>query len=163
MRFFGLFLSKTDLWLFGIAGTLALAWVVFRLNDTLNKRNRFNQAAIDFHGAFTNILALLDTLKIGNDNVIESILLCNFTPHHDALLKFKLFLSKSQQAEIEKAWDEYCYFEKTFNGPNPKDHPFVKYSLGYWYLADNGEDDFKAKKQLAIENIKKIIAFAKLK
>jgi len=146
-----------------IGGAAIGAFIGHYLTKSRNTEARKIEAATDFRHAFTPILAAIDALKMGDDDVIVSLLTKNVTAHQEALLKFKFFLSESNKSEIKKAWDEYCYFEKTFNGPDPKDHPFVKYSLGYWYLADSREDDFKAKKQLAIDNINRLLLFAKLK
>ena len=146
-----------------IGGAAIGAFIGHYLTKSRNSEDREIKAAADFIHAFTPVLAAIEILKIGNDDTITSLLTESLVAHKEALLKFKLFLCERDQAEIEKAWDEYCYLEKTFTGPDPKDNPFVKYSLGFWYLADSREDDFKAKKKLATESIKKIIAFAQLK
>lgn len=48
MEIFGLTLPARDIWLLGIAGALALAWIGFHLTDATNRKTRFNQAAIAF-------------------------------------------------------------------------------------------------------------------
>jgi hypothetical protein len=48
MEIFGFTFSAKDIWFFGIAGALALAWIGFHLTNEINRKTRFHQAATSF-------------------------------------------------------------------------------------------------------------------
>ena len=147
-----------------LAGGLIGTFAGHYLTKSRSNEERFNKSASEFQCTFTNIIVTLSYLKKGNSpDIIKNMLFSEYVGHRNAVIYFKLFLSKSQQAEIEKAWDEYCYFEQVAYGPDPKDHPFIKYSLEVFHLSNNGEEDFKMKKQLALDNINSLLSFAKIK
>ncbi len=52
MKILGIILTATDLWLLGVCGVLGMAWIAYRFNDTLSKRNFFRTAAAKFRESF---------------------------------------------------------------------------------------------------------------
>ena len=48
MNIFGITFAPYELWLLGIAGALALAWIVFHLTNATNRKTRRHQAASIF-------------------------------------------------------------------------------------------------------------------
>jgi hypothetical protein len=138
----------------GFIGSFFGAFFTHCFSECRRRKEEFNKAAADFRCAFTSEYGtIVDMENDGDGADIETLLINAYTLHRNALIMFKVYLSKSERTEIDKAWDDYCYGE---NIPGDgKSKRFEQYKFDISELSE--------KKQLAIGNIERLFSFAKHK
>ena len=126
------------------------------------KRQEFNKAAAQFRNAFLGeTLYLRDNVRIkgvGTSTRTNEVLNTAIFKHMKALVRFEPFLSVKEREVMYRAWDEYCHPEGTPQDQSKKrDFRFN----GYMDIEDSkgGEEA----KNIALQNINKILEFAGLK
>ncbi len=176
--------SSSEWWLVYITGLLALitgalAWYTSRLYKAtvgigkdaidLAQRSAFNDAADGFFFHFHNALHEVEGSSVGNMIDFDKVFANYYDQHLRAIRKFKRFLSETERTEIDNVWNYHCWNEssRTWNMP-PN---FAHYSHGQGIDFNNGkpciteehEVAFERAKQLAINNLERLLSFAKLK
>lgn len=110
MNIFSLTLSTTDLWLLGVCGTVIMTWIGFLLNSTLNRLNRFNQAADLFR---TRLLTELERYypNIHSREEVDYTKLRETIPKVERIAaEFSHFLKGTTKKNFQKTVVEYCNF-----------------------------------------------------
>ena len=138
----------------GFGGATLGACFAYKTGIKLLQRQDFEKAASDFRCAFTSEYGTIFDMENDGDGIeIEVLLIRAYSLHRNALLRFKVYLSESDRTEIDKAWDDYCYGE---NIPGDgKSKRFEQYKFDNSQLAE--------KKQLAIDNIERLLSYAQHK
>ena len=106
MEIYGIFLSTADIWLLGICGTLGMAWIVYRLTLSVNRRKSFDTAADRFR---SKILAELEGLYPVTQHWDErdfSRLLQSIPKIENATEEFRFFVARKD--DFDAAVKEYC-------------------------------------------------------
>jgi hypothetical protein len=141
--------------------TLFLGFLVgHRLSIGRDQRQEFNKAAAIFRDAFLPEITFLrhnaNIGGLGSSNDLDELLRFGYIHRHlKALEIFKPYLLPKKGEDIDKAWQEYCCHPDNQNVPF-----FEQYS---WKVANKGKDYEKQLKILALNNIEKILEFAKPK
>ncbi len=141
--------------------TLFLGFLVgHRLSIGRDQRQEFNKAAAIFRDAFLPEITFLrhnaNIGGLGSSNDLGELLRFGYIHRHlKALEIFKPYLLPKKRGDIDKAWQEYCCHPDNQNAPF-----FEQYS---WKVANKGKDYEKQLKILALNNIEKILEFAKPK
>jgi hypothetical protein len=131
---------------FSIIGVLLGAWIGYRNALKLHGIVEFNKAATAFRNAFLCELiflkydAHLPECERTYTNPQELLRAGYSFRHLKAFNIFRDYLSNKEKVAIDKAWKEYCKFEK--------------------YPSKDNEADLK---KVALKNIEKILQFAKYK
>ena len=102
MRLFGIFLSQADLWLLGICGALVLAWIVYRFNDTLDRRKSLRTAAEVFRNAINP-----EIFKEMRGHILHGALIQTFPELKKTVNEFNLHLGTIGKISLDRAWKEY--------------------------------------------------------
>jgi len=102
MKIFGIILTNTDLWLLGICGVLGMAWIAYRFNDTLNKRNFFRIAAAKFRKSLNpeHDINIFNSYTIGKFKEV-------FATHKEVSRIFSGSIADRKRIRFDKAWKEY--------------------------------------------------------
>jgi hypothetical protein len=133
---------------------VACVYIGYRFSVANLRRQEFNKAATEFICAFTNELGTITDMERGNiGDEIETLLANAYPQHRNAFLRFNVYLSKGERAEIEKAWNDYCYGESIPDQYEPERFEQYKYDVS----------QFEEKQHLAIDNINRLLSFAKIK
>jgi hypothetical protein len=138
-----------------ISGSIGLIGVYagYRLALANIKRQEFNKAAAEFLCAFTNELGTITDMERGDaGGEIETLLSNAYPQHRNAFLRFSVYLGKSERETIEKEWENYCYGE-ILPGEDRLPERFNQYNI----------EQLEEARQLALNNINRLLTFAKLK
>ncbi|MCK4828210.1 hypothetical protein KA005_71430 [bacterium] len=147
---------------FTIIGALIGGWIGYRNALRLHNITEFNKAAADFRNAFLPLTTFLkynaNIGGLGSSNNLREILRTGYLCHLKALEIFKSYLSATDRAAINNAWDEYCHPKGIPQNPNEKrDFRFD----GYMGIEESEGAD-KAK-EVALQKIYKILKVADFK
>lgn len=102
MSIFGIILSVADLWLLGIVGGLGIAWLGYRISDTLNRRNSLRIAA----GVFRNAINP-EMFKELRGHALHGALIQSFPDLKKTVQEFRLHLGAAERISLNRAWKEY--------------------------------------------------------
>ena len=137
-----------------LGALLAGPWTYF-FTKRMMKLQEFNKSAADFRAAFIEEKRFIDRFYAVDraDKDIPEILAVAADKHERALVIFKDgHLSKKQRFEIEKAWKIYSGEDKHLGK-----HTFKQYAT------QGNIKDAEKNRKTALENIEKLLNFAKLK
>jgi len=158
---------------FGTVTFLVGLWGGHRLAIGRDRRKEFNEAAAKFRSAFTEIRKTIRESQSGVRGFRQTDFFQLFTDsyqsQYDALIHFKDHLNCKEQEAIEKAWEKHCwdnYFdEKESHGPFLHYHynSEVEMRDGEPHITKTLETAFTEVKQLATENVERLLSFAKPK
>lgn len=110
MKIFGFTFSARDMWLLGIAGTLALAWIGFHLTNATNRKTRFHQAAATFRSRVLAELKGLYPVTQYWDMQTFPRFSRSITEIESAAAEFRF--SVSRKRTFDAAVKEYCEYCK---------------------------------------------------
>jgi hypothetical protein len=119
-----------------------------------DRRKEFNQAAREFRSTFGNYRRQIQDGEPGFDP--ETFFTTFYYADLKALDDFMSWLSRRKQIAIQKAWNKHCW-----NDERGKTYPNQIMFAHYIYL--NNEVDKIDCRQLALDNIARILAFAVLR
>lgn len=102
MSIFGIILTATDLYLLGIVGCLGIAWIGYRISDTLNRRNSLRVAA----GVFRNAINP-EIFKEMRGHILHGALIQTFPGLKKTVNEFRLHLGTIGKISLDHAWKEY--------------------------------------------------------
>lgn len=139
---------------FGVVTFLAGLLIGNYFSITRDRRQSFNNAALEFQHAFTNQIRLIADDEHGLN--ITQILTDSYSGHANALLHFLPHLDKRDRTEINKAWNIHCW-----NDESAKKNTNQIIFAHYIYL-DNEVDKIDCRK-LALFNINHLLSFAELR
>lgn len=118
-----------------------------------DRRKEFNEAAMEFRRFFANEIRQIKDQKHID---LEDFLTADYQDHVQALDQFLQFFTHRDKTKIIKAWNKHCW-----NDERGKIRPNQIMFAHYTYL-DNEEDRVDCR-QLALDNIERLIFFATLK
>ena len=158
---------------FGIIRALLGNWVGHRFTESRDRRKEFNDAATEFRREFTEMVKTIRESHPGTRRFETTCFFQLFTStyntQYNALLHFKAHLNKKDQEKIEKAWEDHCWGdyidEKESHGPFLHYHyeSEVEMRDGEPHTIKTLEEAFNETKQLATENVERLLSFAKPK
>ncbi|BBA70043.1 hypothetical protein YM18_1508 [Geobacter sulfurreducens] len=161
----------------GILGYLARTLIDHRLAKSRTNEDRtireFNDAAAKFRNEFTETVTAIRESQFGTrrfeTTFFSQLFTQTYPAHHDALVRFKHYLSNKDQEAIEKAWEEHCW--NGYLDEKESHDPFLHYHYelevemrdGQPHTTKTLKESFDEAKQLATANIEKLLSFAKPK
>jgi hypothetical protein len=158
---------------FTILGALLGNWISHRFSDYRDRRKERNDAAAKFRSAFTEIVKTIRESQPGirarRQTDFFQLFTDSYHTQYDAMLHFKDYLNDKEQEAIEKAWENHCWDgyldEKESHGPFLHYHynSEVEMRDGEPLITKTLDEAFNEVKQLATENVEKLLSFAKPK
>jgi len=154
-----------------LLGILITAIINHRLAVSRSKDDRlakaFNDATQPFRDAFIPELIILESSNQIHRGEIYPYLKAAFARQEKAISDFRHSIPEHEVAALDTAWKKYCYPEEN----DPKDHLFIHYECAGNYKMVDGkpqtvksrEDAFNEARQIAIDNINRLLSFAKLR
>jgi hypothetical protein len=116
----------------GLLGGLVGSFVTHWLAARRDQKKEFRDAGRQFREAFLEVKRLLSIRHSNHSNLypgapqeyqnIVELLPRYYQQQHAALLKFEQYLSKSDQENLRKIWDEYCCFDRDHRYPTFSDY-----------------------------------------
>ena len=138
----------------GIVGSSIGAFIAHRFTICRDRKNTFNNAAIEFTESFLEELSMLKRFPMANgDNRACHILSIETLNRHEiAMMKFVTHLHGEKRERFRKEWCQYAYGDNDTQEPQP----------GEYFLTEKTLDEEQMRKK-AIHRINMLLSFAKIK
>ncbi len=147
-----------------IGGTIGFvgAYYSYRWNRSVSleasRIAELNKAAAEFRAAYTDAIREL----IEDSGFAEDVLKKHYTNHANALIRFLPYLGKSERTEIQRCWNKYCWNNEQGYIQNPGMKNAKQMMFAHYTYLQN-EDDKVDGRQLALDNLNRLLAFAELR